>query len=156
MRHLTYIVPVALLSLVTACGSSSTPTTTPTATAPGTTSSPTSPSSGSTSSSPDDKGGAAAGQVLKGELAPKDGFKIFLKDSSGALVTTLKAGKYQVKVEDTSAIHNLHLTGPGGVDLKTTVPEKLETTWPVTLVAGEYKFVCDPHPALMTQTFTVT
>ena len=153
MRHLTLVVPVALLSLVTACGSS-TPTTTPTPEAPAATTA--SPSSPSTSASPDDKGGDAAGEVLTGTLAPKDGFKIFLKDSSGKDVTTLKAGKYQVKIKDTSKIHNLHLTGPGGVDVKTTVPELTETTWPVTLTAGSYKFLCDPHPAIMTQMITVT
>lgn len=151
MRHLTFVVPVALLSLVTACGSS-TPTTSTTTAAPGATS----PSAGATSASPAETGGAAAGEVLTGTLAPQDGFKIFLKDKSGALVTTLKAGKYMVKIEDTSAIHNLHLSGPGGVDMKTTVPEKLTTSWPVTLTAGEYTLVCDPHPQLMTQKFTVT
>jgi plastocyanin len=77
-------------------------------------------------------------------------------DDAGAPVTTLKAGTYQVKIKDTSKIHNFHLSGPGGIDLETTVPEVTETTWPVTLTAGTYTFECDPHPQTMKKTFTVT
>lgn len=137
MRPLVLVVPVALLSLVTACGSSDTP-------AAG---SPSAPAGGSAPA-------GAAGQVLTGELGENDAFTITLKDSAGAPVTTLKAGSYQVKVKDTSKIHNFALTGPG-VDEKTTVPELKETTWTVTLKAGTYTFTCDPHPK-MKGTFTVT
>jgi hypothetical protein len=67
-------------------------------------------------------------------------------DDAGAPVTTLKAGTYQVKIKDTSKIHNFHLSGPGGIDLETAVPEVTEVTWPVTLTAGTYTFECDPAP----------
>jgi plastocyanin len=41
------------------------------------------------------------------------------------------------------------------VDESTAVPEEAETTFEVTLEAGEYTYKCDPHPP-MTGSFTVT
>lgn len=139
MKLLRLAIPVALLSLVVACGSNNTTTSPPPAAAP--TSAPAT-SSGPTSSS--ESSSSAGGQTLTGTLAPNDGFSIFLKDATGAAVTTLKAGSYTVIIKDTSTQHNLHLKGPG-VDEKTTVPELKEITWQVTLTAGLYTFVCDPH-----------
>jgi plastocyanin len=152
MRLLRVAIPVSFLFLATACGGSTTTTTTPPAAAPtsaspSTASEPSSSASGPSSSS-------ASGQVLTGTLEPT-AFTITLKDATGADVTTLKAGTFQVKVNDPSTIHNFHLSGPGGVEFKTTVPEKSEITWPVTLVAGTYTYECDPHPN-MKKTFTVT
>jgi hypothetical protein len=143
MRLLRLAIPAALLSLVAACGGSST-TSTPPAAPP--TSAPTSSSEPSSS---------AGGQSLTGTLGANDAFTISLVDATGAKVTTLKAGTYQVIIKDTSKIHNLHLSGPGGIDLKTTVPEVTDVTWPVTLTAGTYTFECDPHSS-MKETFTVT
>lgn len=140
-RPLALAIPIALLSLVTACGSDTTTPTTPTATA------------GSSATTADSAGGAA-GSVLTADVGEGDAFTITLKDSTGAPVTTLPAGSYEVKVKDASAIHNFHLTGPG-VEEKTTVPEVTDATWKVTLSAGSYTFKCDPH-AKMTGTFTVT
>ena len=77
-----------------------------------------------------------------------------LMDSTGAPVTTLKAGEYKIKVKDLSKIHNFNLSG-AGVDEKTTVPEVTDVTWTVTFTAGTYTFKCDPHPP-MTGSFTVT
>ncbi len=144
MRPLALVIPIALLSLITACGSDT--TTTP---AGGSTS-----AAGGSSATTSDSAAAAAGGVLTGTVGEGDAFKITLMDSTGAPVTTLKAGSYEVKVKDASAIHNFHLTGPG-VEEKTTVPEKTDVTWKVTLSAGSYTFKCDPH-ANMTGSFTVT
>jgi len=129
---------MALLFLVSACGSSNTPAATPTTAAPTTVAA----------------AGGAAGTELTGVVGEGDAFSITLKDSTGAPVTTLKAGKYTVKVKDASKIHNFHLTGTG-VEEKTTVPEVTDVTWNVTLVAGTYTYKCDPH-AKMTGSFTVS
>jgi plastocyanin len=82
------------------------------------------------------------------------GFTITLKKSL-VKVKTLKAGKYKIVVKDLSNIHNFHLKGPG-VDKKTSVTAKGTFTWIVTLKKGTYKFVCDPHAAIMKGTFKVT
>ena len=138
MRPLALATPVALLLLLTACGGS---TNSPAS------GSSTAPAGGSSS-------GGADGSVLTGTVGEGDAFTITLTDSSGAPVTSLKAGSYTVKVKDASKIHDFHLTGPG-VEEKTTVPETTEVTWKVTLQAGTYTFKCDPHPK-MVGTFTVT
>lgn len=128
IRPLALVLPIALLSLATAC-SSSTPAANP---AP-----------------------APAGSTLTASVGQGDAFVITLVDSAGAPVTSLKAGSYTVKVKDESTKHDFHLTGPG-VDEKTGVPETTEATWTVKLSAGTYTFVCDPHAAKMTGSFTVT
>ena len=142
LRPLALATPVALLFLVTGCGSDDT---TPTATQPA----PTTTS--------DTSSGGAAGSELTGVVGQEgdvDAFKITLMDSAGAPVTTLPAGDYTVKVKDLSTKHNFHLTG-AGVEEKTTVPDVSEATWKVTFTAGTYTFKCDPHPP-MTGSFTVT
>lgn len=128
LRPLAFVVPVALLSLTSACGQD-----TPTAASPVP---------------------AAVGTVLTGTVGQDDTSVITLVDSAGAPVTSLKAGSYEVKVKDLSTKHNFHLVGTG-VDQKTTVPETTEVTWTVKLAAGTYTFKCDPH-APMVGTFTVT
>lgn len=134
MRPLGLAVPVALLSLVAACGSSDTPAT--------------------SASSPPAATGAAAGSVLNASVGEGDKPVITLMDSAGAPVTSLAAGSYTVNVKDLSTKHNFHLTGTG-VEEKTTVPEVKDVTWTVTLAPGTYTFKCDPH-AKMVGTFTVT
>jgi plastocyanin len=99
-------------------------------------------------------GGEAGGQELNASVGP--GFEISLTTPDGADVTSLPAGEYTITVNDQSDIHNFHLTGPGDVDVSTTVEEVVETTWTVTLVSGEYTFVCDPHASSMNGSFTVT
>ena len=138
---------LALVSLTAACGggTSGTASSSPSAT--------TAPSSAAAPT-----GSASGGQTLTGTVGnpgQPDAFTITLTDGSGQPVTSLKAGSYQVKVSDPSAIHNFHLTGPG-VEQKTTVPEKTETTFTVDLQAGTYTYVCDPHPRNMKKEFTVT
>lgn len=156
MRPLAFVVPAALLSLVTACASTSpqvdepsaAPETTPAAAAPAASAPAASAPATGASSAP------AGGAVLNGALGANDAFTISFTDASGKPVTTLKAGTYKVNVKDTSKIHNWHLTGPG-VDETTTVPELKEVTWTVVLKAGTYTYICDPHPN-MKGTFTVT
>src|SRR5213592_3816658 len=88
---------------------------------------------------------AEAATTLNGTVGP--GFTITLK-KSGTKVTKLKHGVYIIKVSDKSAIHNFHLKGPG-IDKKTSVTAIGSKTWTVTLKAGKYTYVCDPHKTLM-------
>jgi plastocyanin len=94
----------------------------------------------------------AATPTLTGTVGP--GFTITLT-KAGAKVTKLKAGAYIIKVTDKSNIHNFRLKGPG-VNKSTTVAFKGTITWKVTLKAGKYTVVCDPHATIMKQSFTVS
>jgi hypothetical protein len=93
-------------------------------------------------------GGGGGGAMLSGSVGP--GFDISLDGTDG-----LTAGDYTLVVNDQSSAHNFHLTGPGGVDVSTSVGEEGEQEFEVTLEAGEYTFVCDPHASQMRGTFTV-
>ena len=95
---------------------------------------------------------AATPTKLVGTVGPS--FTITLK-KGGKKVTTLKAGRYTISVQDKSDFHNFHLTGPG-VNKKTTVSEVKTTTWTVTLKKGTYRYVCDPHSSQMKGSFKVT
>jgi plastocyanin len=95
----------------------------------------------------------ASTPTLNGTVGP--GFTITLK-KAGVKVTKLKHGTYVIKVADKSSIHNFHRKGPG-VDKKTSITFVGTKTWTVTLKAGKYTYVCDPHIALgMKGSFTVT
>jgi plastocyanin len=80
-------------------------------------------------------------------------------DGPGFTITmskkTVPAGIYVITIRDRSAIHNFHLTGPG-VNKRTSLPKIYTTTWKVTLKKGTYRFVCDPHAAIMKGTLKVT
>jgi len=91
---------------------------------------------------------AGSATTLNGSVGP--GFDISLDGTDG-----ITAGDYTLVVNDQSTAHNFHLTGPGGVDVSTEVSEEGEKTFDVTLVAGEYKFQCDPHASSMNGSFTV-
>ena len=94
-----------------------------------------------------------SGPVLVGEVGP--GFTVEVK-RAGHDLKTIKAGTYRIKVEDKASIHNFHLFGPG-LNKKTGVPFKGETTWTVKLKPGKYTYQCDPHAASgMKGTFKVT
>jgi plastocyanin len=93
-------------------------------------------------------GGSGGGTTLNGSVGP--GFEISLDGTDG-----ITAGDYTLVVNDQSSEHNFHLTGPGGVDVSTTVSEEGEKTFDVTLVAGEYRYQCDPHASSMNGSFTV-
>lgn len=166
------LVLASLTTLTSACGGQSgdaaAPAPAAAASTPAAASSPAAAptSAGATASStagaPSSPGpGTTAGSALQtaltaavGTADDPDAFVITLTDPAGTQVSTLPAGSYRITVKDPSDIHNFHLTG-AGVDEQTTVPEVTETTWDVTLVAGGYTFICDPHPR-MVGTFTVT
>ena len=94
---------------------------------------------------------AVAAQKLNGTTGP--GFTITLKQGTKK-VTSLKPGKYSFVINDRSSIHNFHLRGPG-VNKSTSVPRTGMQTWAITLKAGKYTFVCDPHASGMKGSFTV-
>jgi plastocyanin len=95
---------------------------------------------------------SAAVPTLTGVDGP--GFTITLKKGTSK-VKTVKAGKYKIVIKDMSNIHNFHLKGPG-IDKKTGVSAKGTFTWTVTLKAGTYKYVCDPHASILKGSFKVT
>ena len=78
---------------------------------------------------------------LTGEVGP--GFTVEVK-KAGKDLKTIKAGTYRIKIEDKSAIHNFHLFGPG-LNKKTGIGFKGETTWTIKLKVGRYTYQCDPH-----------
>lgn len=86
---------------------------------------------------------AASTGRLEGQVGP--GFKIEV-ERGGKDVKTLKAGTYNIKIEDKATIHNFHLIGPR-VNKKTTVAYKGEQTWTIKLKPGRYTYQCDPHAA---------
>lgn len=92
--------------------------------------------------------GNGDGRTLNGSVGP--GFDISLEGADD-----LAPGDYTLVVNDQSSAHNFHLTGPGGVDVTTDVSAEGEQSFDVTLVTGEYTFVCDPHASTMRGTFTV-
>ena len=95
-------------------------------------------------------------QAMVGTEDSPDAFEITLVDEDGEAVTELPAGEYNIEVSDPTDIHNFHLSGgDGAVDEKTSPTEKVETLWVVTFEAGDYRFMCDPHPS-MNGHFTVT
>jgi plastocyanin len=89
---------------------------------------------------------------LKAKVGPRS--TITLKRASGALVRTLKAGRYRIAVSDVTTKDNFHLKGPG-VSKKTSVRGKASATWRVTLRAGKYSYFSDAHRRLR-KTFRVT
>jgi plastocyanin len=93
-----------------------------------------------------------AATTLTATVGP--GFTITLKKGT-TKVTKLKHGSYVIKVADKSNIHNFRLKGPG-VNKATSVAAVGNKTWTVTLKAGKYTYVCDPHSATMKGAFTVT
>jgi plastocyanin len=94
---------------------------------------------------------AAAATKLTATVGP--GFTITLK-KAGKKVTSLKAGKYTIVVQDKSNIHDFHLKGPG-VNKLTSVSYVGNKTWTVTLKKGTYRYVCDPHATAMKGSFKV-
>lgn len=154
-RHLAAL---AALALVTACGGGepepavgpAAPAAAPTSAAAASTPAPVlgaSPTTGTPADGP---------TVLTGVLGSAedpDAFEITLTDEAGEPVEQVPAGDYRIEVKDPSKIHNFHLKG-AGVDETTTVPEVVDTSFDVTLTAGEYTYICDPHPR-MVGTFSV-
>ena len=73
---------------------------------------------------------AAAAPQLFGTVGP--GFTIKLNDASGARVTQVDPGTYEITVNDQDIEHNFHLSGPG-VNESTKVETEGTVTWTVTL-----------------------
>jgi plastocyanin len=96
---------------------------------------------------------SSAATALTGVVGP--GFTITLKQGTKK-VTKLKAGKYTLKVQDKSNLHNFHLSGPGLNKVFTSVTFVGSKTVSVTLKKGTYKYVCDPHKLIMKGSFTVS
>jgi plastocyanin len=74
---------------------------------------------------------------------------------NGRRVRAVKAGTYTIVVRDRSAGHNFHLIGPG-INKRTGIGARTTATWRVRLRKGTYRFVCDPHAAVMKGSFRVT
>lgn len=84
-----------------------------------------------------------------------EAYAIGILDEDGQMVTSVPAGDYSLTFVDRSQLHNFHLTGEG-VDVATDVQGTDETTVEITLVAGTYDFVCDPHASTMNGVLEVT
>src|SRR5918994_3176430 len=98
--------------------------------------------------------GQAANPRLVATVGTNDAFTISLRDASGALVSRLDPGTYDIAVSDRSELHNFHLSGPG-VDMATREDLREEVTWTVTLTDGTYRYQCDPHASQMRGSFAV-
>ena len=98
-------------------------------------------------------GPIAAGTPLKASVGP--GFEISLVTEDGQTVSALEPGSYELEIEDLAAEHNFHLTGPG-VDISTDVAEEGTQNVSLSVAAGTYEFVCDPHAAQMNGSFEVS
>jgi plastocyanin len=95
-----------------------------------------------------------AGGALLGSVGP--GFEISVTTATRQAVDTLAPGSYALDVSDKSSAHNFHLTGPGGVDVSTSVGGSGEESFRVELEPGTYSFVCDPHASTMNGSFEVS
>lgn len=92
------------------------------------------------------------GPTLQAFVGP--GFEIYVTNEAGEIVRQIDPGTYTILVDDRSAEHNFHLSGPG-VNQATEVDAIAKLTWTVTLVDGVYRFVCDPHASFMRGSITV-
>jgi hypothetical protein len=70
-------------------------------------------------------------------------------------VTSLKAGKYTIVVEDTASDRNFHLSGPG-LNKTTSVAGRHVHVDGHVQGGQDYKYVCDPHASFMKGSFKVT
>ncbi len=93
---------------------------------------------------------------LTGTVGKNDAFIIVLKNASGKLVKTLKAGTYTFVIHDDSTLHSFALDGPHNFAKDfTTIPFKGTKTATLTLKKGKYKYYCKAHESTMFHFFTV-
>ena len=94
--------------------------------------------------------GSAATPTLYATVGPED--TVSLKTASGAAVRSLKAGTYNIVVNDRSTDHNFRLGGRS-----TGIAFTGKKVWKgVRLVRGKtYTYVCDPHADDMRGSFRV-
>jgi len=91
---------------------------------------------------------------LNGTVGP--GFTITLKNASGKLVKSLKAGRYTFVIHDKASIHSFGLDGPSGFAKDfTSVSFTGTKTFTLTLKKGKYKYYCTPHESSMFGLFVV-
>ncbi|GEK80618.1 cupredoxin domain-containing protein [Agrococcus baldri] len=93
---------------------------------------------------------------MVGTADDPEAYEIALLDAEGSPVTSLPAGDYALTFADGSQMHNFRLSGPGDVDVATDVQGTDTSTVTVTLEAGTYTFVCDPHEGTMRGEVEVT
>ena len=99
-------------------------------------------------------GSAASAKTVNGTVGP--GFTIKLT-MQGKNVTKLKAGvAYRFVISDRSSIHDFHLSGPGLNRVFTSVEYTGTKSVVLKLKKGSYRFVCDPHSAIMHGRFLVS
>jgi plastocyanin len=94
----------------------------------------------------------AQNPILRATVGPEA--VITMTDAAGNPLTNIAVGTYDIVVQDRSAEHNFHLTGPG-VNRSTTVAGMESLTWTVTLGNGIFRYVCDPHAPDMNGQFSV-
>lgn len=82
-----------------------------------------------------------------GTAQDPEAFEIALTTQDGQPVRVVAAGTYTLVVDDFAQIHNFHLAGEG-VDAATDVAGTGKKTFEVTFQAGQYRYVCDPHPSM--------
>lgn len=82
-------------------------------------------------------------------------FTISLKTAAGKNVSTLKPGTYTITVRDRASIHDFRLQGPGVKRIFSSVAAVGTRTATVSLRAGKYRFLCQPHATVMHGAFTV-
>ncbi|MBI1732896.1 MAG: hypothetical protein HYR49_09035 [Gammaproteobacteria bacterium] len=95
--------------------------------------------------------------TIKGKLYATvgPGFTITLKRKNGTVVKSIKKATWKIVVDDKSSVHNFHLTGPGSLNMSTTVNAITKVKWTVTLGVGTFTYICDPHSGTMKGTFKV-
>lgn len=81
------------------------------------------------------------------------GYNIALRDAAGNEIANPAPGPVTIEVDDMSAEHNFHLSGPG-VNVSTSIEDVGRQTFQATLADGVYRFVCDAHPTRMSGQFT--
>lgn len=97
---------------------------------------------------------APAAKVVNGSVGP--GFTIGLT-MNGKKVSKLKADTpYRFVINDRSAAHDFHLSGPGLDRVLTGVGFTGTKSVTLKLKKGAYSFVCDPHSSSMHGGFRVS
>jgi plastocyanin len=90
--------------------------------------------------------GAAASHTLNGSVGP--GFTISLTGTAGLV----PGETHTIVVDDQGTEHNFHLLG---TSVMTDIVGTGTSTFQVTLPAGQYTYLCNPHASTMRGTFTV-
>jgi hypothetical protein len=101
----------------------------------------------------------AASPVLIATVGTNDGFNIGLADASGAKVSWILPGTYDVVVRDQSRLHNFHLASNEDptVNFRTDLEFVGEMTFTVTFRnETRYAYACEPHWQTMNGEFYVS